>query len=280
MDQYFPAYRNDMKAVLCRVRGVRWVEARNKATFPSFDGRRVGTCYKEFMNQVRENVGSFDALNDLPIWRDMTDDEIIEEIRNSPADCRKAFDRLLRRYWSAARAYISDILPSDEWRTYWRDRFQESTELKAQEVPVFNGNIEDEAFSFCKFLDEDADVNIRVLMERMLMIQQIQERLNEPVGSTARSVAEVVAEAPLPEYLTKWKNAHGDKTGAGDFWSDLVTKKEFRDEIENMKNDGLKKSKVLKCYWEKYRSVFNGKSERSFGKRFDADAKCKKLFLE
>ncbi|NTV25478.1 MAG: hypothetical protein HGB01_04630 [Chlorobiaceae bacterium] len=186
-----------MKAVLCRVRGTRWVEARNKAAFPSFDGKRVGTYYKEFMNQVRENVGSFDALNDLndlPIWRDMTDDEIIEEIRNSPADCRKAFDRLLRRYCSAARAYISDIIPSGEWRLYWRERFQESTEIKAEEVPVFNGKIEDEAFSFCRFLAEDADVSIRILMERMLMIQQIQERLKETADNTG-------TEVDLPERL-------------------------------------------------------------------------------
>lgn len=172
----------DVKNVLCTVRSVNWTEAVKRTMQPEA-GRKIGPFYQIFMKDDAPDNGWTSIinkhLNGLTLWRDMTADEIIQEVKDSPEECRQAFSRLIGRYWAACKAYLIDIAPSNEWQTYLVDRFHSSRVLTTEDIPVWTGRIEDEAFQFISFLDEAADVSIRILMERMFAVQEAQILLSE-----------------------------------------------------------------------------------------------------
>lgn len=121
----------------------------------------------------------------------MTAEEIIREIRNCPEECRRAVDFLLRKYRCACEAYLIDIAITSEWQLYFIEQFQESRPLAPEEIPTWTGKIENEAFGFCCFLDEDTDVSIRILMERMFTIQKIQALLSNADGAATDRAEEL-----------------------------------------------------------------------------------------
>lgn len=183
----------DIKAVvLCKVRSTDWFKARSRV-LPFYPiGSKPAQRYLAFMREDAPDNSWTDSVNSsltgVSFWRHMTAGEIIKEVKDSPEECRQAFERLLRRYWAACKAYLIDIAPSNEWQTYLVDRFKESRSLTIAEIPVWTGAVEGDAFEFPKFLDEDADVSIRILMERMFAVQEIQDLLSETTAGIRESV--------------------------------------------------------------------------------------------
>jgi hypothetical protein len=192
LDESFP-HDQSVQEMLVLVRSVRWVDAYHQATAPD-DGVKVGYFYRKFMELERPNDEWPEMLNihlrGPGSWADLTTaEEILSEIRDSDQDSQKAFLRILDRYSAAAKAYLKDIVPN-EWQTYLIDRFRESREISAEEVPGWTGKVEDEAFGLCHFLDEKADVSIRMLMERLFIIQEIKNRLSNKYGKSIDDSAE------------------------------------------------------------------------------------------
>ncbi|NTU68654.1 MAG: hypothetical protein HGB02_07225 [Chlorobiaceae bacterium] len=176
------ADNRDLKTVLLKARGVDWCEAYKAATDVS-GSREEWRYYGQFMTDDSPDNRWLDIcereFSGISYWRHMTADEIMIEINGTNGECRWAFSRILRRYWSACVSYLLDIAPTNEWETYLLDRFQDKRVLMAEEVPVWSGKDEDCSVKSCRFLDELQPVNIRILFERVYAIQEIEGILAE-----------------------------------------------------------------------------------------------------
>ena len=85
-----------------------------------------------------------------------------------------------------------------------------------------------------------------------LIIQEAEAAVSR-FQAIQRQRSKSAADRQEPEYLRQWKAKYGDKRR----WSELAKMKKFRDDITEMKGEyGNKASDLLKCYWEKYPSVF------------------------
>jgi len=188
----------DMKAVLCKVRSVNWgnvvLSARNALNFkPDSVGRYYKAFIKSFEPKDEWSGAVRKNLRRVTTWRSMTAGEIIQEIRSSPEECRRSFSFLLDCYLDACKAYLIDIAITSEWQLYFIERFQDPRPISPEEVPSWTGKIENEAWNFCCFLDEDTDVSIRILMERMFTIQKIKAFLSDGAAGEKSMRPEIMA---------------------------------------------------------------------------------------